>query len=183
MAHCRTTERYREAARGPGETRVQKEGHGKASVRAKVEHPFRVIKRQFGFVFVPCSHCVARSGAAGRAWIEADGIRLRSPRESCVGCDDNLKARSVARQKRPGLWALCTDLLECALAAVPPRHAHGSARQQLGGADDPGHPPATSCFAPRPTRCALSAADPRHLGAEIGFIAILHTWGQNLLHT
>ncbi len=26
------------------------------------------------------------------------------------------------------------------------------------------------------------AVDPKHLGAEIGFIAILHTWGQNLLH-
>jgi len=26
------------------------------------------------------------------------------------------------------------------------------------------------------------AADPKRLGAEIGFIAILHTWGQNLLH-
>jgi hypothetical protein len=26
------------------------------------------------------------------------------------------------------------------------------------------------------------AADPRHMGAEIGFIAVLHTWGQNLLH-
>lgn len=26
------------------------------------------------------------------------------------------------------------------------------------------------------------ADDPKHLGAEIGFIAILHTWGQNLLH-
>ncbi|GAB6852955.1 hypothetical protein JCM10599A_67590 [Paraburkholderia kururiensis] len=26
------------------------------------------------------------------------------------------------------------------------------------------------------------AADPRHLGAVIGFIAILHTWGQNLVH-
>src|SRR5271169_5919967 len=26
------------------------------------------------------------------------------------------------------------------------------------------------------------AAEPRHLGAEIGFIAVLHTWGQNLLH-
>jgi len=25
-------------------------------------------------------------------------------------------------------------------------------------------------------------ADSKHLGAEIGFIAILHTWGQNLLH-
>jgi hypothetical protein len=26
------------------------------------------------------------------------------------------------------------------------------------------------------------AADPKHLGAEIGFFAILHTWGQNLLY-
>jgi hypothetical protein len=26
------------------------------------------------------------------------------------------------------------------------------------------------------------AADPKHLGAEIGFIAVLHTWGQNLQH-
>lgn len=26
------------------------------------------------------------------------------------------------------------------------------------------------------------AADPRHLGARIGFVAILHTWGQTLLH-
>jgi hypothetical protein len=26
------------------------------------------------------------------------------------------------------------------------------------------------------------AADPKHLGADIGFIAILHTWGQNLDH-
>jgi hypothetical protein len=31
---------------------------------------------------------------------------------------------------------------------------------------------------------ALSAiaADPSHLGAEIGFVCVLHTWGQNLLH-
>ena len=26
------------------------------------------------------------------------------------------------------------------------------------------------------------AADPKHLGAHIGFFAVLHTWGQNLLH-
>jgi hypothetical protein len=26
------------------------------------------------------------------------------------------------------------------------------------------------------------ARDPKHLGAELGFFAILHTWGQNLLH-
>ena len=28
----------------------------------------------------------------------------------------------------------------------------------------------------------IIAADPKHLGAEIGFVAVLHTWGQNLLH-
>ncbi|MGA2611771.1 MAG: transposase zinc-binding domain-containing protein, partial [Terriglobia bacterium] len=26
------------------------------------------------------------------------------------------------------------------------------------------------------------AADPRHLGAQIGFLTVLHTWGQNLHH-
>lgn len=26
------------------------------------------------------------------------------------------------------------------------------------------------------------AADPEHLGAEIGFLSVLHTWGQNLMH-
>jgi len=26
------------------------------------------------------------------------------------------------------------------------------------------------------------AADPKHLGAQVGFFAVLHTWGQNLLH-
>jgi hypothetical protein len=26
------------------------------------------------------------------------------------------------------------------------------------------------------------AADPKHLGAEVGFLAVLHTWGQNLQH-
>jgi hypothetical protein len=28
----------------------------------------------------------------------------------------------------------------------------------------------------------IIAGDPKHLGAEIGFFAVLHTWGQNLLH-
>src|SRR5206468_1913927 len=26
------------------------------------------------------------------------------------------------------------------------------------------------------------AGDPKHLGAKIGFLAVLHTWGQNLMH-
>src|SRR5437588_11283991 len=28
----------------------------------------------------------------------------------------------------------------------------------------------------------IIAADPKHLGAEIGLVAVLHTWGQNLHH-
>ncbi len=28
----------------------------------------------------------------------------------------------------------------------------------------------------------IIAADPKHLGAEVGMIAVLHTWGQNLFH-
>jgi hypothetical protein len=31
------------------------------------------------------------------------------------------------------------------------------------------------------TLCTI-ARDPQHLGAEIGFLAVLHTWGQNLQH-
>ena len=37
---------------GRAKTRLQKQEHSKASVRAKVEHPFRVIKRQFGLMKV-----------------------------------------------------------------------------------------------------------------------------------
>ena len=43
----------------------------------------------------------------------------------------------------------------------------------------PGAPGAPG--APVRVRCAI-ARDRRHLGAEIGFFGILHTWGQNLLH-
>ena len=37
---------------GKAKARVQQREHAKASMRAKVEHPFRVIKRQFGLVKV-----------------------------------------------------------------------------------------------------------------------------------
>jgi IS5 family transposase len=37
---------------GRAKERVRKQEHGKASIRAKVEHPFRVVKRQFGLTKV-----------------------------------------------------------------------------------------------------------------------------------
>jgi hypothetical protein len=43
---------------------------------------------------------------------------------------------------------------------ILPRRLHGAAAQTL----------------------RTIAADPKHLGAEIGFFAVLHTWGSKLLH-
>ena len=40
----------------------------------------------------------------------------------------------------------------------------------------------TSCSRPRPRRSAPSPPIHKHLGAETGMIAILHTWGQTLTH-
>jgi Putative transposase/Transposase zinc-binding domain len=37
-------------------------------------------------------------------------------------------------------------------------------------------------FAATAETLSTIAADPKHLGAEIGFFAVLHTWGQNLTH-
>src|SRR5467141_3401964 len=37
-------------------------------------------------------------------------------------------------------------------------------------------------FRATPETLRTIAADPKHLGAEIGFLAVLHTWGQTLLH-
>ena len=37
-------------------------------------------------------------------------------------------------------------------------------------------------IAPTGQARGLKAHDPNHLGAEIGFLGVLHTWGQNLLH-
>ena len=38
----------------------------------------------------------------------------------------------------------------------------------------------TFCSAASAATLLEIAADPKHLGAEIGFLSVLHTWGQNL---
>ena len=39
-----------------------------------------------------------------------------------------------------------------------------------------------SCSRPRPRRMLTIAADPEHLGARIGVLSVLHTWGSALIH-
>jgi len=59
--YWKTTDKWHIAARpsdiaklpeGRAKQRIKKQEHSKASVRATVEHPFRVIKRQFGLAKV-----------------------------------------------------------------------------------------------------------------------------------
>src|SRR6516162_2486447 len=42
-------------------------------------------------------------------------------------------------------------------------------------------PWSTTCYS-RPQTTLTIAADPKHLGARIGFISVLHTWGSALVH-
>jgi IS5 family transposase len=52
VAHCSSPSDIAKLADGRTKAAAQRREHKKASVRAKVEHPFRVIKRQFGLVKV-----------------------------------------------------------------------------------------------------------------------------------
>ena len=86
--------------------------------------------------------------------------------------------------------------LECGADRLPscgPLRCEGQRTQP--GRDALGPPPVlqrtsrsaspTSTPRPRGSRTKtlrVIAADPNHLGAEIGFLGVLHTWGQNLLH-
>jgi IS5 family transposase len=53
VAHRGQAQRYGEdVPEGRAKARARKQEYQKASIRAKVEHPFRVIKRQFGLAKV-----------------------------------------------------------------------------------------------------------------------------------
>jgi Putative transposase len=58
-------------------------------------------------------------------------------------------------------------------AHIPPRHARTCrCRTQVYGI----------LFRATAETSRTIAADPQHLGAEVGFFAVLHTWGQTLVH-
>ena len=67
----------------------------------------------------------------------------------------------------------------------PSRTSTSSSRSRRPSARSPCTTPGSStacCSGPPRRPCSQMAADPEHLGAEIGFLAVLHTWGQNLQH-
>jgi hypothetical protein len=73
--------------------------------------------------------------------------------------------------RRQGGGAVARSLL--------PRHVHASTAGRSPGTSEP-RQIYTILFQAASETLLTIAADPRHLGASIGFLAVLHTWGQNL---
>ena len=95
----------------------------------------------------------------------------RSPLPAAIGI-----VRS-ARPTRATHWLAARSRtaavpMPCGLYAASPTGAAGVAEQERD----------LRAAVPCQRRDAAEiAADPEHLGAEIGFFSVLHTWGQNLL--
>ncbi|MBB5209267.1 hypothetical protein HNQ52_002830 [Chiayiivirga flava] len=79
--------------------RAERRGHTKASLRALLEHPFRVVKQQFGFG-------MAFHGRRCSEWTRRARERLQ-PRP-CVRCDARTLIRCSASVVRPGAPAAAT---------------------------------------------------------------------------
>ncbi|MCZ6490741.1 MAG: transposase [Acidobacteria bacterium] len=65
------------------------------------------------------------------------------------------------------------------------RHGHRRLRNVVLSASLSGGrqwPTTVSCGHLSQMDTPVNTADPKHLGAQIGFLSVLHTWGQNLLH-
>ena len=81
---------------GRAKARVQKQEHRKASVRAKVEHPFRVIKRQFGLLKVRFRGLAKEHGACDHA------VRVVEPVDGApaIDGDDGIVASAAPERAR-----------------------------------------------------------------------------------
>ena len=67
-------------------------------------------------------------------------------------------------------------------AEPPPEYNHSFSARHTCASKARENPSSDSKLSMAAETLRTIAADPRHLGAEIGFFTVLHTWGQNLLH-
>ena len=148
------------------------------------------IFRHFGPAFRD-QHGAALSGARRRAMIAIEGCRtaaLGGHVERCGECGQQRIAYNSCRNRNcPKCQGLARaqwlDDRQAELLDVPYFHVVFTVPDQI----------ATIAFQNQAAvydilfRAASEtlhkiAADPKHLGAEIGFLGVLHTWGQNLQH-
>ena len=93
---------------------------------------------------------------------------------AATGTARSARARPAPTGSRPGRPSCCRCRTSTSSSPCRRRSPRSPSRTRRWSTP--------SCSGPRPRRCAAIAADPKHLGAEIGVVAVLHTWGQNLHH-
>jgi hypothetical protein len=99
------------------------------------------------------------------------------PAFSYNSCRDRHCPKCQAASRAKWLAARATELLP-----VPYFHVVFTLPQQIGGlALQNPRQIYTILFRAASETLLTIAADPKHLGAAVGFLAVLHTWGQNLL--
>ena len=146
------------------------------------------VFRDYGPAFLEAFGTSTLDGAAARL---RDLARCRTAAlgghvEECDHCGHRRIAYNSCRNRH------CPKCQAAARAAgwtsarpscCPSNTSTSSSRSRMNSAPWPCRTRASStacCCRPSPRRCSRSPPIPHHLGAEIGFLAVLHTWGQNL---
>ena len=108
--------------------------------------------------------------------------------EQCDACGHQRICYNSCRNRHcPKCQSLtCAEWLEhrrSELLAVPYFHVVFTVPQEIGAIAHYNKGPVYDIlFHAAAETLRTIAADPKHLGAELGFFAVLHTWGQTLLH-
>ena len=144
--------------------------HGKAYRQAQAGHLGRVERRVMGAIeacrTAALGGHVERCADCGLVRIAYNSCRNRH----CPKCQSLARAEWLAERQAELLPVPYFHVVFTVPAAVAEIAFHNKAAVY-----------AIVFRAAAQTLCTI-AADPRHLGAEIGVVAVLHTWGQNLHH-
>ena len=134
-------------------------GHVLSREQRKAFHDIRACRTAaLGGHVEECDQC-------GHCAISYNSCRNRS----CPKCQAAARAKWLAERE--------AELLP--VEQVLPRCVHTAAADcQTGASECQEHLPIL--FRAVSETLLTIAADPKHLGAAIGFLAVLHTWGQNL---
>jgi len=144
--------------------------HGKAYRQAQAGHLGRVERRVMGAIeacrTAALGGHVERCADCGLVRIAYNSCRNRH----CPKCQSLARAEWLAERQAELLPVPYFHVVFTVPAAVAEIAFHNKATVY-----------AILFRAAAQTLCTI-AADPRHLGAEIGVVAVLHSWGQNLHH-
>jgi hypothetical protein len=148
------------------------------------------VLRHFGPAFRD-QHGASLSAARGRAMVAIESCRtaaLGGHVEQCGDCGHQRVAYNSCRNRNcPKCQGLARaqwlEDRQAELLDVPYFHVVFTVPQQIEGIAFQNQVVVYDIlFRAVSETLRRIAADPKHLGAEIGFLAVLHTWGQNLMH-